>query len=187
MPNYLVLTHDNRNLVIKADGFSVDRDSGTYQFINKKDGGPGTLVAAADQHVLAVIEQGNAFIDDFYDGEDSPNDDTDDVCLDCRFEEFLESEEFFDAVAEIVDGILEYRQEQANVAPGGTTVQPYVELRYIKTDGHKEWGFLTPEGWVGYTNDSDDFKGWAESGVLEYQRGDRNWIYTPVEETEVIQ
>lgn len=113
MAKFTVLTFNDRNLVIEADRYA--EDSGSYQFLSG-----GTVVASVPRSpsIFAVINQ-EAEGSDFYfadhqdddtfappvcecEGTPEFDDETDDVCLDCRFEEFLESQEFYNAVADIV-------------------------------------------------------------------------------------
>lgn len=105
MAKFTVLTFNDRNLVIEADRVNHNQD-GDYVFVTQ-----GEIVASvpANPGVFAVVNQ-EAEKDDFYfsDHQDddtydhAPEDETDDMCLDCRFEEFLESQEFYNAVDDII-------------------------------------------------------------------------------------
>jgi hypothetical protein len=93
MPTYFVKTHANRNFVITADSFDVNYDNQDYGFI--KNGKQVALIPRTG--VLAVLEETAYTADDSSENEDE----TDDSCLHCKFVEFTESQEFFDAVADV--------------------------------------------------------------------------------------
>lgn len=101
MPDFIVTTVSDRNLIIKADKFGPSGDGGYAFFTN------GEIVAIVPHspEILAIAEYDEAFQADFYtydDPEDEDEIETDDVCLDCRFAEFLESQEFASAVLDYV-------------------------------------------------------------------------------------
>ena len=123
MAKFTVLTFNDRNLVIEAERVSHNQ-GGDYVFIAK-----GETVASIPNSpgIFAVVNQ-EAKVADFYFAEHQDDDtfappvcecectpefddDTDDVCLDCRFEEFLDSQEFFNAVADIVCQVLGFNDE----------------------------------------------------------------------------
>ena len=163
MPNYLVLTEHDRNIVIKADYFT-QVESGEYHFLNGHKPS-NNLVAAVSQHVLAVIEDDTAFVTDWYD-EPEEEEDHDDTCLDCRILEFLDSQEGFNAVADIVEGVLGYREELANDPP-----KP--EIKHYVNGGKHVWGFQTPKGFVDFSE-----KDYAQAGLKSYLEGDVDgWTY----------
>jgi hypothetical protein len=112
---FTVLTPNDRNLVIEADRFEPNNTD--YVFL--KDGSVVGSIPRSPS-VFAVVNQ-EAEKADFYfaDHQDDDtyappvcectpefDDETDDVCLDCRFEEFLESQEFYNAVADIIVDVL---------------------------------------------------------------------------------
>lgn len=151
MPKYLVLTHNDRNVVIEADRFEVG--SGTYVFFTDNK-----LVASVDSHVLGVVESANAFKDDFYD--DVTND----------LEDFVESDLFFDKVLDIVDG---YHQEPdvAEYAPKPDFTLGKIE-HYRKED-ENWWGFFTPSGsFVPFSNKKS-----AEEGLGKFGVAYQFWAY----------
>jgi len=95
MAIYIVRTFDGPDLAIKADYYNTGGD--TYEF-RKKDGDTNITVASVNLHsTLAIIEE------DSFQGTIDDETDSDDTCLDCRFQEFLESEEFFNEVYGIVE------------------------------------------------------------------------------------
>ena len=103
MPKYIVKTINDRNLVIEADGYISRGDH--FEFFVRKDETSTTVGSALKHSVFAIVEN-DAIKDDFYyfdDATPGEDEDEDDVCLDCRFQEFLESKEFFDQVDSIVE------------------------------------------------------------------------------------
>ena len=106
MANFIVKTHNNRNLVIEADDLVVGVDEYLFYTAHK-------ILASVPKHpsILAVLEE-DAEADDYYvDYDDSDEDETDDVCLDCRLEEFLDSDSFVDTVLRIVNAWREANDE----------------------------------------------------------------------------
>lgn len=177
MPKYLVLTENDRNIVIEADKFH--QDNGSFHFINIRESRSPELVAVVNQHVLAVIEDETAFVADWYDEpEEEEEEDPDDTCLDCRILEFLDSQEGFNAVADIVEGVLGYRDELANEAPSDPP-KPEIE-HYVNEDKGVEypevWGFQTPEGFVHLIR-----KDSAEEALKQYLSGEKDWEYLDLE------
>jgi hypothetical protein len=108
MPKFTVISHNNHNLVIEAESATLLQDSDDYVF---KTGSEVVAVVPKSSNILAVVKQA-ADISDFYfsdhqDDDEFPHpEETDDVCLDCRFDELLESQKFFNAVADIVCEVL---------------------------------------------------------------------------------
>ena len=97
MPEYLVTTHDNRNLIVESDYFEHNNPD-SYDFFTKEEGKTRVLVASINAHsVLGVVEYEEAFKADFYD--DGPN--------------LLGSEDFFNAVYDIVDSYHEPDEENS--------------------------------------------------------------------------
>ena len=118
MAKFTVISHDDHNLVIEADSVSHTQN-GDFTFSTE---GKTVAVVPISPAIFAVVNQ-EAEVADFYfaDHQDDDTyappvcecectpefgDETDDVCLDCRFEEFLDSQEFYNAVADIVCQVL---------------------------------------------------------------------------------
>jgi hypothetical protein len=109
MPEFTVKTFDDRNLVIEADRYT--RNS-TYDIEFLKD---GNLVATIPNNtpILAIVANEAEKSDHYHvydwNEEDAKEEveNSDDVCLDCRNEEFLNSEEFWNAVWEIAWDVAE--------------------------------------------------------------------------------
>ena len=98
MPSYFVRTAADRILSITADSYLLDERGAAYNFT--KD---NRRVASLNYHSVVGIFEEDVFEGEVsaFDGDDP--EETDNVCLDCRFEEFLKSETFTDAVFEAVD------------------------------------------------------------------------------------
>ena len=160
MPEYLVTTHDNRNLIVESDYFEHN-NSDSYDFFTKEEGKTRVLVASINAHsVLGVVEYEEAFKADFYD--DGPN--------------LLGSEDFFKPVYDIVDSYHE---------PDGPEPLTVFQGQY---KGSKSWGFwffddkrevrvFVPFG------DRDH----AEHGLQRHKDGERNWETWPLSETTPVE
>lgn len=174
MPEYIVKTHDDdRSLVIKADRFIINKDNGSYDFFTKD-----SLVASVNSRsILGVLEFEEAYQADFHE-----DDDPDDTRLDFRFENFLESEDFYNTVAEVVFDVLDWLENEDK--PGETEEKPKIKVEQRVVDGIVEWGLVTPNGWVGFGPEAT--QEFAE-GVAETWKPEHFYIYLPLEQTEVIQ
>lgn len=168
MPNYLIKTDRDRNLIIEADEVFVESDC--YVFRTKR-GGVSVKVGFVNKHaVLAVMEDGldkaDLYFSDHEYGEAFNREHPNDVCTDCRNEELLESEEFFDAVCDIVqrlnEGPDELEEDEATTP----------EIERWETKGAARWGFQTPKGFVDFYTKED-----AEYGLESYLNGKTNWAY----------
>jgi hypothetical protein len=107
---FTVLTHDNRNLVIEADRFVPTNTDYTFSKDNHVVASvpfSPNLFAVVDQEVEGPDFYFADHSDDDTFGLVSDEDETDDVCLDCRIAEFLNTQEGFNAVADIVYTLLE--------------------------------------------------------------------------------
>ena len=148
MAEYFVRTNSDRVFSVAADRYQLDPNGNAYDFV--KD---GKTVASFNSHsVLAVIEE------DAHQGEFSPFDDdedgTDDVCLGCRFNEFLESEEFYDAVSGIVD---DWHEPDAPT-PSEVPAEQYPVEHWVSNGDHR-WGFKTDKGFVDFNTEQDAKEG----------------------------
>jgi hypothetical protein len=112
-------------------------------------------------------------------------DDLDDTCLDCRFDEFLGSEEFFSAVYDAVEAILGEDEPDFFPAPEAAEPEPKVEKRLVR--GNVEYGFRAPCGWIGFGDISEDSYETAANSMKMYSEGVRGWYCVPVEETELVE
>jgi hypothetical protein len=160
MAEYFVRTNSDRVFSVAADRYQLDPNGNAYDFV--KD---GKTVASFNSHsVLAVIEE------DAHQGEFSPFDDdedgTDDVCLGCRFNEFLESEEFYDAVSGIVNG---WHDPVPDAPPAPENPPGPYPIEHWKTDDDEVWGIQTKHGFVHWPSKED-----AEEG-RQYVIADRGY------------
>jgi len=95
MSEFVVKTINDRNLFIEADSYDNNHNPDVYDFRSE-----GKLVASVNVHAaLAVIKKENDKAD-FYFHDDLTEDETDDVCDECRAQE--ESDAFFDKVWDII-------------------------------------------------------------------------------------
>ena len=161
MPEYLVTTHDNRNLIVESDYFEHN-NSDSYDFFTKEEGKTRVLVASINAHsVLGVVEYEEAFKADFYD--DGPEDDEpSDICLGCEFKELLGSEDFFNAVYDIVDSYHE---------PDGP--EPLTVFKAtVKGNGNPtpQWGFWFEDKEKGSVFVNFSEKEYAEEGLEAHKK-----------------
>ena len=108
MPEYIVKTIHDRNLVIEADKYNFNATENAYEFFKKDERADTRKVATVlySPEILAVVENDTEKADfyDVYDLNAEDNEDEcDDTCLDCRLEEFTRSDTFFDEVYSIID------------------------------------------------------------------------------------
>ena len=160
MPEYLVTTHDNRNLIVESDYFEHN-NSDSYDFFTKEEGKTRVLVASINAHsVLGVVEYEEAFKADFYD--DGPN--------------LLGSEDFFNAVYDIVDSYHE---------PDGPEPLTVFQGQY---KGSKSWGFWFFDDkrevrvFVPFGDRVN-----AEDGLQRHKNGERCWETWPLSETTPVE
>lgn len=146
MPEYLVTTHDNRNLIVESDYFEHN-NSDSYDFFTKEEGKTRVLVASINAHsVLGVVEYEEAFKADFYD--DGPN--------------LLGSEDFFNAVYDIVDSYHE---------PDGP--EPLTVFKAtVKGNGNPtpQWGFWYEDKEKGSVFVNFSEKEYAEEGLEAHKK-----------------
>ena len=193
MPDFIVTTVHDRNIILKADKF-VD-DGCAYQFLTN-----GLIVASVPKspEILAVAEYDEAFQADFYtyddptDEDDEDDDETDDVCLDCRFSEFLESQEFANTVLDYIqvwfdNNFGEDPDFVPDAPPSEDKAEPTVQYRQQKSTGSKYYGFVWPgHGFVHFSAKEYDENG-AEYGLKMFKDGFRNWYTIPLSDTEIIE
>ena len=172
MPEYFVRTNSDRVIEIEADGCFMDREAGIYTF--NKDGKP---VASFNYHsVLGVIQEpvfkGEwSAIDDELDARATQN--LDDVCIDCRNQELLNSEAFFDSVYDIVDAYHQPDEEAHSDVPALPPSDPFPIEHWKNEVGDEYWGFQTAKGFVDFYE-----KGEAEEGRKTHlEHPDVDWAY----------
>ena len=184
MPEYIVKTFDDRSLVIEADNFSFNPD-GVYEF--HKNQGLMLVGSVPASNIFAVVEN-DAYQADFYrsdldDDPDEDNDETDDTCLHCQFVEFTESQEFFDAVADVVEILSEPDEPEVDQPQGQEIPRLYLARNEKYYDG-TQWGFAYEDKFVPFGDSKSD----AEGGLKRHINGERDWYTWPLSEvTEVVQ
>ena len=191
MPVYFVKTINDRNLVIEADQFQ--RIGNDYTFTNLVGEGnrPENVASVSAHDVFAIVEK-DAFQGDFYFSDHEE----DDAYVPVE-ESNPDSQSFRAAVVNIVDEYLSnefsdpedgvYKgcpecQTTAQEAASAQVASPKVEFRRAPS-GRVQSGFVTPEGWVGFHEDSVEM---AKIGARQYRDGARDWTYTPLNETTYI-
>lgn len=176
MPNYIVKTTRDRNLVIEADYYRYNAAEEVYEFF-KNDQSPACGYANSGGHsnlarssasgsqkiatvprspeLLAIVTNESEQADFYYvedlneeDEEDiEDEDECDDTCLDCRLEEFTQSDTFFDEVYSIID----FYHSEDNQEPAECS-EPHLEYYPIEhwkdKSGTEWWGFHTDKGFV---------------------------------------
>ena len=208
MSKYVVKTPTDRNIIIETDDFYLNRDN---VFVFTDEDGDVVANVPNTSNVIAIVEE-DADINDFYysdhEGDDvfkanypaaAPPDDeteTDDVCLDCRLTEFLNSPEFFDKV----DDIVSFWHEDANaqqeapapeVVPAETPAPKGVDnltvYRAQNEQGQFFWGFNTPDGkFVPWPEECGFTRKNAEDGLTNYLSGVRGFYMIPVSDVTPI-
>ena len=156
MPEYTIKTVHDRNLVIEADRYHYNATEEAYEFFQKDEKYDIRKIATVfrSPEILSIVEN-DAQKSDFYyvddwneeddedDSEDEDDEDCDETCLDCRLDEFVGSDTFFDAVSSILGFYL---------SPADTETEPPAEeypIEHWKDKHGKEWwGFHTDEGFV---------------------------------------
>jgi hypothetical protein len=192
MPEYYVTTHHDpstetaRVQVIKADRYE-QADSGDYHFyIADPTGAPGNkkilVSSVSNRGIFSIIESEQAYQGDFL-ANLGDEDETDDVCIDCRNQELLESDEFVDAVWDIVHAFLapDYPEPLTLFYAKNTTDS---KAFY----GKGSWGF-----W--YKNEAGEnrfvpfgLKPDAEDGLRRHNDGNHTGWYTwPLSEAEITE
>jgi hypothetical protein len=174
MPEYFVRTNSDRVICVKADSYGLDY---TQRFFDFKKGG-NVLASFNTLDVLAIIDE------EVFQGEFSAIDDedeTDDVCLDCRLQDFLESEDFFGEVWDIVEAWHAPDEDtppeaEEPIPQAKGSIDPTYPVEHWKryVTGDEWWGFQTPKGFVPFS-----FKDSAERNrhnVIKDLDGD--WAYT---------
>jgi hypothetical protein len=191
MPEYIITTLRDRNLIIKSDRF-LDTGS-TYEFTNGH-----ILVASVPKspEILAVAEYDEAFQADFYTYDDPGGEDEDledDVCDDCRTAELLEDPAFCNAVFDLIEGWHEHDIEPPEVEPSepepevaqpaGAT--PKYPVEYRKTSDGPQWGITdTEQGHFvpfGAKEDAED------SAVTSYAQNQNFWYVEKLSDCPLVE
>ena len=176
MPTFVIKTADRPDFTIKAYEYFLTRDN-NFDFEDEESNTVASVPNASN--IIAIVKDDNLF-----------ESDEDDVCLDCRFGEFLDSDDFREAVIDIVDSWHEIPDPPEN--EGGEesskteeeTPPRKIELRRQKESGQESWGFVTRDG-----------KAWVPCGgpgsasmalSLGVKDPIRTWYTWPLEETELI-
>jgi len=190
MAKYTVKTTDNRNLVIEADSYGLDYTQTSYEFT--KDGNKVATIPASP-YVFAILlndveESDYYWVYDWNEEENKENEtetETDDVCLDCRFKEFLESEEFFNEVYEIVEA---YHSPDDYEDVPDPLPEPLTIYKAVAPDyPNGTWGF-----WYNDDTKGDVFvpfgisRTYAETGLVAHIKGTRWPVTTPLDKTTAI-
>jgi hypothetical protein len=140
MPEYFVRTNSDRVICIEADTYGFDYTRRFFDF--KKEG--NVLASFNSNDVLAIIDK------TVYQGEFSAINDEESEDL---FREFLDSDEFLDAVYGVVEAWHEPDTETPEEAeePQGTaqSADHSYPIEHWKNDnGDETWGFWTDRGFV---------------------------------------
>lgn len=171
MPEYIVKTFENRNLVIEADKFrasynphndimgytffsAIPAEEGHSNLSRTATNSENVVAYVSSSGVLAVVRQ-DSWKADFYTVDNWDEDESDDVCSDCRF---LESEEFFDAVYDAVAVILDDSES---------------EVEHWTNGENHLWGWNTEKGFVNF-GDED----YAEENISLKNDETEDWVYT---------
>jgi hypothetical protein len=194
MAKYYVRDVQGYVTVVEAYDYSPS-NNGVFEFVTEV----GDAAAAFPMNTtLSVVEAEEAFqgvflLDEALEETDEPGDPEGcDDCIDCQFEDFLNSEEFITAVAEVAADVV---QEYHNPSPADTSAFPPAtqdkELPVLKVlkgvlkNGKVAYGFLTPEGFVNYDVDPDSDEEcieMAKEGLSDYLSGERSWHYEEPED-----
>ena len=113
MPQYIIKTVRDRNLVIEADRYNYNATEETYEFFKKTENADTLRVATVPRspEILAVV-QDEVEQADFYYVEDWNDEDEEDIedgdvydetCLECQLNEFTQSPTFFESLSSIID------------------------------------------------------------------------------------
>ena len=181
---YHVIANDGRATRIEADSYTL-LSSGEYAFTNKtEDPGGEHKVASINAGATFAVVEDDACLGSFYPEDEDPEDEEDDVCLDCRILELLDTEEFYEAVVGVIESHCGGREEDTPPeaeppAPVEGPVIPKVEHR--KYNGEDIWGFVIPEGFVYFYSPPN-----ASYGLQRHLEGKR-WKSLPVSETTLVE
>jgi len=164
--------------VVEAEKYAVTGTTGTFDFFkewipNANSSSGQTLAASFPMGgVVSVIESDGAFVD-IFPHEEETDPETDDVCLDCRFEDFLDSEAFVTAVAEIAaDVVAEYCGTPSEPPPDVVKFPRFKVLKAThRGDEEVTFGFLTPHNtYVDFSSPAS-----AKSGLESYKKNAWGW------------
>lgn len=181
MAEYTVKTTDNRNLVIEADGFITYGEG--WEFFGTS-GSERKIVARIpfNPYVFAIVLNDNVKSDHYYvydwNEEDEKEAEAEESCLDCQFQEFLESKEFFSEVWDILD---------LWHAPDGPEPLTLYRASHKESKGSPSWGFWYRDEekgdvFVPFGSDKDT----AIECLEKHEHGERGWSTWPLSETTPV-
>jgi hypothetical protein len=193
MPTYYVKTIGtifqdakafSRTLLIEADSFRLNKDTRTYEFLTaaKTAKKAQTIVASIPQNeVFAVLEE-EAYLADYLYDLDTDEPEIDDVCLDCRAQEIIDTDAFSNAVFEMIDYWHEHADdEEPDFVPGepqpdppsGVEPVPVPETPVAVPDPEpfpiEHWIDQKNKHWYGF-NDGSGFVHFSDKVGAEYGR-----------------
>jgi hypothetical protein len=186
MAIYYVRDTFGNETTLEADYYNLAIPEGVFDFYSHthltEDGDDATVATFVREAVTGIVLE-DALLEET--GEDE-NLAEDGDCPGCPLEEFLDSQEFFDAVAEIVQLFVPDEDDKEDV-PGSPAPAPEkpLDLKVLtgvrKDTGETDYGFLTPDGFVYYpapgdSDPSDTIEG-VINGIRYYLEGSRNWSY----------
>ena len=101
MPDFIVKTINDRNIVIEADSFAYNLKSQSYEFWKKQEYGTHKIVASVplSPEILGVVEE-SAVQSDHYSYFDWNEEDEKE---NAENYDFLENQDFVDAVLSLID------------------------------------------------------------------------------------
>ena len=176
MAKYFVRDSHGYVTVVEAGNYITNNQTGTFEFLN----GEVRVASFPINTTISVVGADDAWQDIFPNDELETEEETDDVCLDCRFEDFLNSEEFVEAVTEIAADVVEAYHTPDNPEEAKTLPVLTVLKAVNNTSGRDEYGFFTPVGlFINFSG-----VGYATDGLKLYKEGYHNWsIADPAEYT----
>jgi hypothetical protein len=191
---YHVIANDGRITGIEADSYTALLASGIYVFTNNKaedqDGVRGHQVAIVNAGATFAVVEDDALLGSFYPDDEGPDDqDQDDVCPDCRILELLDTEEFTEAVIDVIDSYCCAREEDEDTPPEDeppTSQVPIVpKVEHRRNIAGDLWGFVLPLDTTRFVGFSEEK--YAKSGAQKYADGDHSdWFSLPVSETTLV-
>jgi len=181
MPDFVIKTHNDRNIVIEADRYEHDATEHAYAFFKKDAEGNTTRVATlrTPSDAFLIIENSAEKADFYFRDDEGVDPVEEDDCVECQladeYGDLLESEVLWNAVWDIVEAYHEPDEPASEtgeqVSDSSAKVDPIQHWR--DKDGEEWWGFQTPKGFVhfGYEN-------FARDGYDQHQEHpETTWAY----------
>jgi hypothetical protein len=190
---YHVIANDGRITGIEADSYAL-LGNGVYSFTNNKAedqaGVRGNQVAIINAGATFAVVEDDALLGSFYPEDEGPDDqDQDDVCPDCQILELLDTEEFTEAVIDVIDSYCCAREEDEDTPPEDeppTSQIPIVpKVEHRKYVGGDIWGFVPPSDTTRFVHYSNEY--YARCGAQKYAAGLYDWSTIPVSETTLVE